>query len=145
MPLHIWPTQIPDTSKPGPARSVSTTSCYGPQTNPNVMAGGWGPGRKPRAAARAPPGGHARPLRRPRGTEQHPADAVGGGVQERVSRAAQRRGLPGVGHRHVRGGPAWTEACHSAALPPVNLSPPVEDRPAHQRRAKIPRRSCLDG
>jgi hypothetical protein len=93
-----------------------------------------------------PPGplrGVARDLSGGGGEEQHPADAVGGGVEQRVCLAAQRRGLQGVGH-HVREGPARTEARDSAALPLVRR-PPVEDRPAHQHSTEIPGRSCLDG
>ena len=67
--------------------------------------------------------------------EQHPTDAVGGGVEQRVRRAAQRRRLPGVRH-HVRQRTTRAEAGNGAAVPPV-LGPPVEDRPPHERRTKV--------
>ena len=69
-------------------------------------AGAEGPGPHPppgpaRAAAGA---GESRPL--------------GGGVEQRVRRAAQRRCLPGVSH-HVREGGARADAGDGSALPAV--------------------------
>jgi hypothetical protein len=72
------------------------------------------------------------------GGEQHPADTVGGSVEQRVRSAAQGRCLPRVCH-HVREGAAGAEARDGAALPPVRL-PPVEEPPAHERRSKVARR-----
>jgi hypothetical protein len=94
-----------------------------------------------RAAAQAPQGGRARPPRRRRGR------AAPSGRRRMRRRAAS---LPchaaprSAGNRppHARR-PARTEARDRAALPPVRW-PPVEDRPAHQRRAEVPWRSGLD-
>ena len=62
---------------------------------------------------------------------------MGGSVEQRVCRAAQRCHLPGVRHHAgVQERAAGAEACDGAALPPV-LGPPVEDRPPHELRSKI--------
>jgi hypothetical protein len=77
------------------------------------------------------------------GGQQHPAITVGGGVEQRVSRAAQDRGLPGVSH-HVREGAARAEACDAAALPAIGW-PPVEDGSAHESSTEVARGRCVDG
>ncbi len=78
---------------PGPARAVTS---HRPNSN-SGPGGSWpkGPG-DPELE-----GGGRR--------EEHPAGAEGGGVEQRVGRAAQRRRLPGVG-RHVRERAGRTEA-----------------------------------
>ena len=91
---------------------------------PNSTLGPGGPGSK------GP--GHTR--RRGR-REKHPAGAVGGGAEQRVRRAAQRRRLPGVCH-HVQEGAARAEASDGSALPAV-VGPPVDHGPAHQRSAQV--------
>ena len=74
--------------------------------------------------------------------EKRLGEAVGGGIEQRVRRAAQRRRLPGVGH-HVREGAARAEAGDDAALPAV-VGPPVEHSPSHQRGAQVAGRRRLD-
>jgi hypothetical protein len=76
------------------------------------------------------------------GERQHPPATVGGGVEQRVRRAAQRRPLrlPGVGH-HGRERAARAEASDGAA-PPSIVRPPVEHLQAHGRR---PRQGCSFG
>ena len=74
--------------------------------------------------------------------ENHPAGAVGGGVEQHIRRAGQRRLLPGVGH-HVREGAVLAEASDGAALPAV-VGPPVEHSPANQRNAQVAGRHRLD-
>jgi hypothetical protein len=61
---------------------------------------------------------------------------------QRVRRAAQRRRLPGVGHRVLERG-ARAEAGDGAALPAI-VRPPVEQLAAHERCAKVRRGCCID-
>ena len=80
--------------------------------------------------------------RRPSCREKHPVGAVGGGVEQLVRRAAQRRRLPGVGH-HMQAGAVRAEDGYYPALPVV-AGPPVEHSPAHTRSAQVAGRHCID-
>ena len=93
-------------------------------TNSNLGSGGPGP------RARATPAAGA--------GENSTQQTVGGGVEQPVRRAAQRRRLSGVSH-HVREGAAWAEAGESGdcvALPAV-VESPIEHRPVHQCGAQV--------
>ena len=112
-----------------PGGQPSDPAC--PPTRPATGSG--------QVAGGLPPGGQG-----PRGPgyalcrgrrEKCSGEAVGGGVEHRVRRAAQRRRLPGVGH-HVREGTARVEAGDDAALPAV-VGPPVKHSPSRQRGAQV--------
>ena len=87
-----WAAVFTAASHPGRAGGPG---CDEPLTKLKVRVGGPGQSGEPEARSRRV-GGPGDPGTRGRG-EQHPTDALGGGVEQRVRRAAQRQRLPGDG------------------------------------------------